>query len=109
MSVTTTTDPTVGPMLMLGLGGKYVEVLRDVVLPAHRITNVDALETVAAGGRAGRAGVVLPVVHDALLRLSALVADFPQVAEIDLNPVLLSPNPEDCRIVDVRIRMKKEA
>jgi acetyltransferase len=56
-------------------------------------------------GVRGEAGVALAPVYDALLRLSALVTDFPQIAELDLNPFLLSPNAADCRIVDVRIRL----
>lgn len=104
-------DPVIGPVLLFGLGGKYVEVLKDVALRVHPITDVDAREMVASirgypllTGVRGEEGVALPVLYDALLRLSALVADFPEFAEIDLNPVLLSPDPEHCRIVDARIR-----
>jgi acetyltransferase len=56
-------------------------------------------------GVRGESGVALDVVHDALLRLSTLVSDFPQIAEIDLNPFLLYPQANDCCIVDARIRM----
>ena len=106
------TDPVIGPVLMFGLGGKYVEVLKDVALRVHPITDVDAREMVASirgypllTGVRGEEGVALDVLYDALLRLSALVKDFSEFAEIDLNPVLLSPDPADCRIVDVRIRL----
>jgi len=106
------TDAVIGPVLLFGLGGKYVEVLKDVALRVHPITDVDAREMVASirgfdllKGVRGEAGVALEPVHDALLRLSALVTDFPEIAEIDLNPFLLSPDPADCRIVDVRIRL----
>ena len=106
------TEPGIGPILLFGLGGKYVEVMRDVSLRVHPITDVDAKEMVASirgiellKGVRGEAGVALAPVHDALLRLSALVTDFPQIAEIDLNPFLLSPHAKDCRIVDVRIRV----
>ncbi|MBZ0270236.1 acetate--CoA ligase family protein [bacterium] len=105
-------DPLIGPVLMFGLGGKYVEVMKDVALRVHPITDVDAREMVESirgfpllQGVRGEKGVALPVVHDALLRLSALVADFPEITEIDLNPVLLTPDPKTCRIVDVRIRV----
>jgi acetate---CoA ligase (ADP-forming) len=108
-----TSDPIVGPVLMFGLGGKYVEVMQDVALRVHPITDVDAKEMVESirgypllQGVRGEKGVALSVVHDALLRLSALVADHPEFAEIDLNPVLLTPDPGKCRIVDVRIRVK---
>jgi acetyltransferase len=107
-----TTDPVIGPILLFGLGGKYVEVLKDVALRVHPITDVDARDMVRSirgfellQGVRGEAGVALEPVHDALLRLSALVTDLPQLAEIDLNPFLLSASADDCRIVDVRIRV----
>jgi acetyl coenzyme A synthetase (ADP forming)-like protein len=107
-----TTDPVIGPVLLFGLGGKYVEVFQDIALRVHPITNVDAREMVESirgfpllQGVRGEEGVALTVVYDALLRLSALVQDFPQFAEMDLNPFLLSPDPSGCRIVDVRIRV----
>ena len=106
------TDPVIGPILLFGLGGKYVEVLKDVALRVHPITDVDAEDMVRSirgfdllKGVRGEAGVALEPVHDALLRLSALVTDFPQIAEIDLNPFLLSARAKDCRIVDVRVRL----
>ena len=106
------TDPVIGPVLLFGMGGKYVEVFKDIALRVHPITNVDAREMVSAirgypllTGVRGESGVALDVVHDALLRLSTLVSDFPQIAEIDLNPFLLYPQANDCCIVDARIRM----
>jgi acetyltransferase len=104
-------DPVVGPVILFGMGGKYVEVFQDVVIRLPRITDVDAREMVQAirgfpllQGVRGEPGVALDVVYDALYRLSALVSDFPEIAEIDLNPFLLSPVAADCRIVDARVR-----
>jgi acetyl coenzyme A synthetase (ADP forming)-like protein len=106
------TDPQIGPILLFGLGGKYVEVLKDVSLRVHPIRDVDARDMVRSirgfallRGVRGEEGVALEPVHDALLRLSALVADLPQIAEMDLNPFLLGPDPAACRIVDARIRL----
>jgi acetyltransferase len=105
-------DAVIGPVLLFGLGGKYVEVLKDVALRVHPITDVDAQEMVASirgfellKGVRGEAGVALVPVYDALLRLSALVTDFPRIAEVDLNPFLLSASAAGCRIVDARIRL----
>jgi acetyltransferase len=88
-----------------------VEVLQDIALRVHPITDVDAMEMVRSirgfallEGVRGEPGVALAPVYDALLRLSALVADCPEIAEVDLNPFLLSRNTADCRIVDARIR-----
>ena len=107
------TDPVVGPVLLFGLGGKYVEVMKDVALRVNPITDVDAREMVESirgypilEGVRGEPGVALPVLHDALLRLSALITDFDRLAEIDLNPFLLTPDADTCRIVDVRIRIR---
>jgi acyl-CoA synthetase (NDP forming) len=106
------TDPVIGPMLLFGLGGKYVEVFRDVALRVHPITDVDAREMVGSirgfpllQGVRGEKGVALSAAYDALLRLSALISDFDRLAEIDLNPFLLSADPLDCRILDARIRL----
>jgi len=105
------TDPVVGPVILFGMGGKYVEVFEDVALRVPPLTDADAREMVESirgfpllHGVRGDEGVALDVVHDALHRLSALITDFPQIAELDLNPFLLSPRPAECRIVDVRIR-----
>ncbi|MDP6529697.1 MAG: acetate--CoA ligase family protein [Gemmatimonadota bacterium] len=109
------TDPAIGPVLLFGLGGKYVEVMQDVTLRVHPITDVEAGEMVESirgyallTGVRGEESVALPVLHDALLRLSALVGDLPEVAEIDLNPFLVSPEADSCRIVDARIRIAGE-
>ena len=49
--------------------------------------------------------MAFPVLYDALLRLSALVSDFDEIVEIDLNPFLLGPKTRDCCIVDARLRL----
>jgi acetyltransferase len=105
-------DAVIGPVLLFGMGGKYVEVFQDVALRLPPLTDVDADEMVRSirgypllEGVRGEAGIALPVIHDVLHRLSALVTDCPRLEEIDLNPFLLSPRPDECRIVDARIRV----
>lgn len=106
------TDPVVGPVILFGMGGKYVEVFQDVALRVPPLTDADSREMVESirgypllRGVRGDEGVALDVVHEALHRVSALITDFPRIAELDLNPFLLSPDPAECRIVDVRIRI----
>jgi len=87
-------DPVFGPVIMFGLGGIFVEVLRDVAFRVCPIDAVDADEmireirghSVLAGARGGPA-VDLAAIRDAMLKLSQLLLDRPEIVEIDLNPV----------------------
>ncbi len=108
-----TQDPDFGPLLMFGIGGVHVEVLKDVAFRVHPITDEDAREMIAGlRGRAILDGVrgAKPVPRDVLvemlLRLDRLVADCPEIAELDLNPVMVGPRREDCAAVDVRMRLR---
>src|SRR5690606_36868020 len=91
------TDPTFGKIVVFGLGGVLVEVLKDVSFRLAPVTREEALEQVGAiraaevldGVRGGEA-VDRGALADLLVRLSALVTDFPEIAEADLNPVFAS-------------------
>lgn len=88
-------DPQFGPVVMFGLGGIHVEALDDVVF---RLAPVDQAEARAMIGEVrsrrlfeglrGRPGADLQALGDVIVRVSALVADRPDIAELDLNPVL---------------------
>jgi acetyl coenzyme A synthetase (ADP forming)-like protein len=105
-------DSMAGPLLMIGTGGTFVELLRDAVFRIHPLTDIDAadmarefkgsrlLEGFRSDPPADRAGV-----EDALLRLSALVGDFPEIIELDINPYLAMPGSGANRLVDIRIRI----
>jgi acetyltransferase len=108
-------DPQFGPVVMVGLGGIYTEVLRDVAL---RIAPVDQAEAAAMireirafpilDGARGQARCDLDALADALVTLSRLPFRYPEVEEVDLNPVFLSP--EGLLVGDARvIRKGKEA
>ncbi|MCD6452119.1 MAG: acetate--CoA ligase family protein [Acidobacteria bacterium] len=109
-------DPMVGHLMMFGLGGIYVEVMKDVSFKLHPISEFDAeemirrikgyplLEGVRGGMRAD-----IEALKEALLRVSQLVSDFPEIAEVDLNPFLVLPEGKGARAVDVRISLKKKA
>ena len=95
---------------MFGLGGIYVEVLRDVGFRLAPLSAAEAREMVAetAAGRLlegvrGQPPGDLDAVVEALLRVGQLMADLPQVAEIDLNPLIVGPAGEGAWAVDVRI------
>ena len=104
-------DPVLGPVLLFGLGGKYVEVLKDFALRVHPITDLDAREMIESirgypllQGVRGEPPVALSVAHEGLLRLSSLVGDFDSIVEIDVNPLVLSERIADCKVLDARIR-----
>lgn len=108
MVVGMTRDADFGPVLMLGFGGVYVEILRDsAVLPAP-VTHADALHMIGRlkgadilRGARGRPPADLDALADVLVRLSALVAATgDRFAEIDLNPVIVGPRGEGVMVVD---------
>jgi acetate---CoA ligase (ADP-forming) len=90
-----TCDPSFGPVLMFGLGGVFVEVLKDVtfrILPVNE-RDVDEMIREIKGypllkGYRGKS-VDLAALKSLLLRISALVTAFPEIRELDLNPVFL--------------------
>jgi acetyltransferase len=106
-----TRDPQFGPILMFGLGGVFVEVLRDVSFRIHPLTDVAArsmIERVKGfpllAGLRGEKAVAIPRIEEALLRLSQLVSDFESdLKEIDLNPFLVTDRGDRSYIVDARI------
>ncbi|MEA1903910.1 MAG: bifunctional GNAT family N-acetyltransferase/acetate--CoA ligase family protein [Actinomycetota bacterium] len=106
-------DPNFGPLVGFGLGGIYVELLRDVSLRIHPITDVDASEMVREtkafrlleGYRGQPAGDVVAL-EDALQRISGLISAMPELVEMDLNPVkVLQPGQGVC-VVDARMRVE---
>jgi acetyltransferase len=106
-------SPGLGSLTMFGLGGIFVEVMRDVVFglaPLGRLEAQGMMRSIKAApvltGVRGQAGVDLASVEDLLLRVSRLVADFPEVSELDLNPVLAYPAGTPPCAVDVRLRVR---
>jgi acetyl coenzyme A synthetase (ADP forming)-like protein len=90
-----TRDPSVGPMLMFGLGGTLVEVLGDVVFRLAPIQRLDAQDMIHGIrsyklllGVRGAPPADQAALEEVLLRLSRLTLDFPEIAELDLNPLL---------------------
>lgn len=104
-----TTDPSFGPLMMFGLGGIYVEVMKDVAFRINPLTDQDAKEMIQSlrsypllTGFRGAPPVDLAYVEETLLRLSQLVRDFDCFAEIDVNPFIVSPDRKNCIAVDAR-------
>ncbi len=108
-----TQDPTFGPLIMFGLGGIQAELLKDIVLRLHPLTELDASEMVSSiktaslfEGFRGAPPSDIQTVPDLLLRLSAMVEDIPQIAELDFNPVKVMGRREGYWVVDARISLK---
>ena len=104
-----TVDPSFGPLLMFGLGGIYVEVMKDVAFRIHPLTDNNASEMIRAlrsypllNGFRGAPPVDQAVLAETLLRLSQMVTDFDCFSEIDINPFIASPEKEQCVAVDAR-------
>lgn len=105
-------DPSFGPLLAFGLGGVYVEILKDVCFRVTPITDADAKEMIhnirgypLLEGYRGHAPADLAAIEDLLLRVARLVEEIPEIAELDLNPVIALPPGRGCCIVDARIRV----
>ncbi len=101
-------EPGLGHAILFGMGGVYVEVLKDVVFNLAPVTDVEAREMVAGlklspllQGVRGQKGVARDKLADMIQRLSQLVCELPTIKELDLNPILAFEN--DIRVADVRI------
>lgn len=105
-------DPVFGHVIMCGLGGIYVEALKDVTFritpiseaTATRMINGLRMASVLKGLR-GEGPSDIPAIEDALKRLSQLACDFPRIAELDINPLIVHPAGQGCHVADVRIRL----
>ena len=106
--VGTMTDPSFGKLVAFGMGGVLVEVLKDVTFrlaPASKQDAESMLDGIQAAevlrGVRGQAGVNREALTNLITRVSQLVTDFPEIAEMDLNPVFASA--EGAIAADVRI------
>jgi acetyltransferase len=111
-----TLDAMFGPLIMFGSGGIYVEVIRDVVFRLHPVGPRHAEEMIRQvrafpllAGTRGEAPVDLELLRDAIVRLSALVADHPEIAELEINPFLVAPQGQPSGAADVRVRLASPA
>jgi acyl-CoA synthetase (NDP forming) len=106
-------DPMFGPLIAFGLGGVHVEVLRDVQFRVAPLTDTDADELLHGirglpllQGYRGHPPADLDALREVLLRVSRLAVDVPEIAELDLNPVMALAPGHGCRVVDARIKVR---
>lgn len=106
-------DPQFGPMLMFGLGGIYVEVLKDVVFRIAPIDRSEAQEMVESirsfpllKGVRGQAPADVEAIVETILRISQLVTDFPEIVEMDVNPLIVHEVGQGAIVLDARIILR---
>lgn len=105
-------DPIFGPVMMFGLGGTFVEVLKDLSFRAIPLSRADAAEMLddikarkVLDGVRGAGAVDRDALVDLMLRVSGLARAHPEIAELDLNPVIA--HPEGYTVVDARVIMSE--
>jgi len=105
-------DPQFGALMMFGSGGTEVEGLKDLAFGLAPLTELEMdtmLNKTWAGRKLGGFRNLLPAdiaaVRDVLVRLAQLASDFPQLAEIEINPLRVFPEGKGAAAVDVRIRV----
>lgn len=107
-------DPTFGPLLMFGLGGVYVEILKDVSFALTPVSSAEALHMIKeikaypllAGAR-GEKPTDLKALSDTIVSVSRLVFDFPEILEFEINPLIVFEKGKGALAVDMRLILSK--
>ncbi|MHC4693156.1 MAG: acetate--CoA ligase alpha subunit [Planctomycetota bacterium] len=109
-------DPKFGPICMFGLGGTFVEAIKDVTFrlaPMWEINAENMIKTIKARsilkGVRGAWPSDIDAIKDCILRLSQMITDNPEIAEMDINPLIVYPQGKGCVVADSRILLKKRA
>ena len=108
-----TADPKFGPLIMFGLGGIFVEIMKDVSFKIHPLTTQSAKEMIRSlksypllTGFRGAKPVDLDTIEETLLRVSQLIRDFDVFMEMDINPFITGASKNQCQAVDARFIIK---
>ncbi len=106
-------DPHFGPMLMFGLGGIYVEVMKDVAFNLAPITFDEAMTMLTSTksyqmlvGARGEGGVDMKAIAHCLQKISQLATDFPQIAELEINPLIVGEIGTEPVVADAKINLR---
>jgi len=108
-----TRDSRYGPLFAAGLGGVLVEVMRDVSIRVGPLDGKDPQEMFERlkgapllGAFRGAPAADVATAADALLRIQQLVVDFPEIAEVEVNPFILAEKGKRSVAVDGRLRVE---
>ena len=103
-------DPQFGPLVTFGLGGIYVEILKDVTFRVAPFSRLEAEEMqgeirarALLEGVRGQPPLDKNAITETLLRVAQLVQDFPMIAEMDINPLMVYPNDQGAVAIDMRL------
>jgi len=107
-------DPKFGPICMFGLGGTFVEALQDVTFrlaPMWEISSEIMIRSIKAynilKGVRGAPPCDIDSIRDCIIRLSQMLTDHPEIAELDINPLIVYPEGQGCVVADSRILLKR--
>ncbi|MFQ5909317.1 MAG: acetate--CoA ligase family protein [Thermoplasmata archaeon] len=108
-------DPKFGPLIMFGLGGIYVEILKDVAFRLTPLTDADADRMIRSikgypllTGVRGEKPSDVNIIVDHLQRISQLVTDFYRIDELDINPMIVFDKGKGAGIVDARMVIREK-
>jgi acyl-CoA synthetase (NDP forming) len=103
-------DPQFGPVVIVGLGGIFVEIFEESNVMVAPISRREAEEMITSlrgyqilKGARGHKASDIEGLTEALLRLSQLLVDYPEIKEVDINPLRVLHEGEGCRALDARI------
>lgn len=103
-------DPHFGPLILVGLGGTYVEIFKDITVRILPITELEAQQMIQQlkgfqilSGYRGAPPSDLEAIAECLMRLSQLALDFPELHELDMNPLIVFEKGEGAGVIDARI------
>jgi acetyl coenzyme A synthetase (ADP forming)-like protein len=104
-------DGSFGPVIACGAGGTTAEVIKDVAVRITPVTDLDVREMLRSlktfpllDGYRGAARCDIDAIEDVLLRVSAMVEEHPEIVELDLNPLIATP--DGVVVVDARVRIQ---
>ena len=103
-------DEQFGPVVLVGLGGIFVEIFEQATLRIAPVSRKDAYEMVEELkgsqillGARGQKRFDIDAIVDAILHVSQLLMDFPQIRELDINPLRVFHEGEGCTALDARV------
>lgn len=107
-------DPQFGPVITFGLGGIFVEILKDIrnkIAPLSRADVDDMISSIKGYpilmGARGRGIADIDSLKDMIFRLAQIAIDFPEIAELEVNPVIVGDKGEGCCAVDALVTLEK--